>query len=67
MMIENEQPKFYNVRIYYQTQCNQTRIVKALSEESALANARKEFEEQNESWIKQGGNPKTIESIEIVK
>ena len=66
MINEVEQPKFYNVRIYYQTQCNQTRSVKALTEESALINARKEFEEQNKLWVKDGGNPKIIESIEIV-
>ena len=67
MINEVEQPKFYNVRIYYSTQCNQTRLVKAGSRKEALENARKEFLQHNAQWVKDGGNPKVVESLEVVE
>ena len=66
MINKNEQPKFYKVRIYYSTQCNQTRLVKAGSSKEALENTWEKFTEENKQWVKDGGNPKIIESIEIV-
>lgn len=61
-----EQINCYKVKVTYKTICRTTYNVYGATPEEALQTAHKRFKKLNEEWIADGGDPKILDTVEIV-
>ena len=64
---ENERINRYQVKVTYKAICRTAYNVYGATPEEALQTAHKLFEAENQAWIADGGDPKILDSVEIVQ